>query len=248
MAKKEEFKENGEEEKEVCRADFPPSFVFGVATASYQIEGACNEGSRGASIWDSFSHTEGKIIDGSSGDVAVGHYHRYSFLILSCIEEDVNLIQKFGFDGYRFSISWSRIFPDGLGTKVNDKGSTFYNNLINALLEKELHLCRYLALCNFVPLGSSFASSRIGGWLNKQIVTENNCFEGSQSEKSATSKSSRTSSFAIDLDAKEDEQAFQFENVTSSSRPVGRNKEKMKRKQDDEKKKIMKMIGKNTVL
>ncbi|KAE8711176.1 hypothetical protein F3Y22_tig00110303pilonHSYRG00456 [Hibiscus syriacus] len=102
MSKKDLFKEHVEEE-EVCRADFPPNFVFGVATSSYQIEGACNEGGRGPSIWDSFSHTEGKIIDGSNGDVAVDHYHRY--------KEDVDLIHKFGFDAYRFSISWSRIFP-----------------------------------------------------------------------------------------------------------------------------------------
>ncbi|KAK8715439.1 hypothetical protein V6N13_042773 [Hibiscus sabdariffa] len=103
MAKKEVVKETAEEEGEVCRADFPPNFLFGVATSSYQIEGACNEGGRGPSIWDSFSHTEGKIIDGSNGDVAVDHYHRY--------KEDVDLIHKFGFDAYRFSISWSRIFP-----------------------------------------------------------------------------------------------------------------------------------------
>ncbi|XVE90695.1 hypothetical protein DITRI_Ditri20bG0097600 [Diplodiscus trichospermus] len=158
MVKKEEFKENREEETEVSRADFPPSFVFGVATASYQIEGACNEGGRGASIWDSFSHTQGKIIDGSNGDVAVDHYHRY--------KEDVDLIQKFGFDAYRFSISWSRIFPDGLGTKVNEEGVTFYNNLINALLEKGIQ--PYATLYHWdLPL---HLHESIGGWLNKQIV------------------------------------------------------------------------------
>ncbi|XVF30225.1 hypothetical protein REPUB_Repub16aG0039200 [Reevesia pubescens] len=158
MAKKEVLKENLEEEEEVCKAEFPPSFVFGVATSSYQIEGACNEGNRGASIWDSFSHTQGKIIDGSNGDVAVDHYHRY--------KEDVNLIHKFGFDAYRFSISWSRIFPDGLGTKVNDEGITFYNNLINALLEKGIQ--PYVTLYHWdLPL---HLHESIGGWLNKQIV------------------------------------------------------------------------------
>ncbi|TYG76083.1 hypothetical protein ES288_D03G084400v1 [Gossypium darwinii] len=157
MAKKELFKENGEGE-EVCKADFPPNFVFGVATAAYQIEGACNEGSRGASIWDSFSHTEGKIIDGSSGDVAVDHYHRY--------KEDVNLIHKFGFDAYRFSISWSRIFPDGVGTKVNEEGIAFYNNLINALIEKGIQ--PFITLYHWdLPL---HLQESIGGWLDKQIV------------------------------------------------------------------------------
>ncbi|GMI78863.1 beta glucosidase 42 [Hibiscus trionum] len=158
MPKKEVFKETAEEEEEVCRADFPPNFVFGVATASYQIEGACNEGGRGPSIWDSFSHTEGKIIDGSNGDVAVDHYHRY--------KEDVDLIHKLGFDGYRFSISWSRIFPDGLGTKVNDEGIAFYNNLINALIEKGIR--PFATLYHWdLPL---HLQESIGGWLDKQIV------------------------------------------------------------------------------
>ncbi|XVF41408.1 hypothetical protein PTKIN_Ptkin01aG0277600 [Pterospermum kingtungense] len=161
MAKKEELKKNGVEEeegKEVSRVDFPPSFVFGVATASYQIEGAWNEGSRGPSIWDSFSHTEGKVLDGSNGDVAVDHYHRY--------KEDVDLIQKFGFDAYRFSISWSRIFPDGLGTKVNNEGITFYNNLINTLLEKGIQ--PFVTLYHWdLPL---HLQESIGGWLNKEIV------------------------------------------------------------------------------
>ncbi|KAK8593672.1 hypothetical protein V6N12_045747 [Hibiscus sabdariffa] len=158
MAKKEVVKETAEEEGEVCRADFPPNFLFGVATSSYQIEGACNEGGRGPSIWDSFSHTEGKIIDGSNGDVAVDHYHRY--------KEDVDLIHKFGFDAYRFSISWSRIFPDGLGTKVNDEGISFYNNLINALIEKGIR--PFATLYHWdLPL---HLQESIGGWLDKQIV------------------------------------------------------------------------------
>ncbi|KAK8671980.1 hypothetical protein V6N13_110358 [Hibiscus sabdariffa] len=158
MAKKELVKEAAAEEGEVCRADFPPNFLFGVATASYQIEGACNEGGRGPSIWDSFSHTEGKIIDGSNGDVAVDHYHRY--------KEDVDLIHKFGFDAYRFSISWSRIFPDGLGTKVNDEGISFYNNLINALIEKGIR--PFATLYHWdLPL---HLQESIGGWLDKQIV------------------------------------------------------------------------------
>ncbi|KAI9116672.1 hypothetical protein K1719_012330 [Acacia pycnantha] len=119
MAKKDEFvNENNGVKKQVSRRDFPPNFVFGVATSSYQVEGACKEGGRGAR----------KISDQSNGDVAVDHHHRY--------KEDIDLIAKLGFDAYRFSISWPRIFTDGLGTKVNDEGVAFYNNLIVALLQR----------------------------------------------------------------------------------------------------------------
>ncbi|KAJ0019020.1 hypothetical protein Pint_11688 [Pistacia integerrima] len=162
MVKKDEFlKQNEHQEsnnKQVSRSDFPPDFIFGVATSAYQIEGACKEGGRGASIWDAFSHTEGKIIDKSNGDVAVDHYHRY--------KEDIDLIAKLGFDGYRFSISWSRIFPDGLGTKVNEEGITFYNNIIDALLEKGI--TPYITLYHWdLPL---HLHDKMGGWVNKEIV------------------------------------------------------------------------------
>ncbi|XP_047177114.1 beta-glucosidase 42-like [Vigna umbellata] len=160
MVKREEFlRENDHNENSsVSRSDFPPNFVFGVATSAYQIEGGCKEGGRGPSIWDAFSHTDGKIIDKSNGDVAVDHYHRYM--------EDIDLIAKLGFDAYRFSISWSRIFPDGLGTKINDEGITFYNNIINALLERGIQ--PYVTLYHWdLPL---HLHETMGGWLNKQIV------------------------------------------------------------------------------
>ncbi|KAK1562811.1 hypothetical protein Q3G72_017470 [Acer saccharum] len=162
MAKKEKIlKENEQVEsnhREVSQSDFPPSFVFGVATSAYQIEGACKEGGRGASIWDAFSHTEGKILDGSNGDIAVDHYHRY--------KEDIELIAKLGFTAYRFSISWSRIFPDGLGTKVNEEGITFYNNIIDALLKKGIQ--PYVTLYHWdLPL---HLHESMGGWVNKEIV------------------------------------------------------------------------------
>lgn len=145
-------------ERQLARCDFPPDFVFGVATSAYQIEGACSEGGRGASIWDEFSHIEGKILDGSNGDVAVDHYHRY--------KEDIDLIASLGFNGYRFSISWSRIFPDGLGEKVNEEGIKFYNNLINYLLEKGIQ--PFVTLYHWdLPL---HLEKSIGGWLNKQII------------------------------------------------------------------------------
>ncbi|KAJ7949236.1 Beta-glucosidase [Quillaja saponaria] len=161
MAKEDEFlneKQHNFNDRQVSRSDFPPNFVFGVATSAYQIEGACKEGGRGASIWDSFSHTTGKIIDRSNGDVAVDHYHRY--------KEDIDLIAKLGFDAYRFSISWSRIFPDGLGTSVNKEGISFYNNVINCLIQKGIQ--PYVTLYHWdLPL---HLHESMGGWLNKKII------------------------------------------------------------------------------
>lgn len=143
---------------EISRGDFPPGFVFGVATASYQVEGATLEDGRGKSIWDAFAGTKGNIKDGSNGDIAVDQYHRY--------KEDVELIAKLGFDAYRFSISWPRIFPDGLGTKVNEKGIAYYNNLINSLLEKGIQ--PYATLYHWdLPLN---LQELIGGWLSEKIV------------------------------------------------------------------------------
>lgn len=145
----------------LSRSDFPPNFVFGVATSAYQIEGASGEGGRGASIWDDFSRVEGRIVDGSNGDVAVDHYHRY--------EEDIDLIAKLGFDAYRFSISWSRIYPDGLGSQINMEGITYYNKLIDALVKKGIQ--PYVTLYHWdLPV---HLHNSMGGWLSKQIV---NCF------------------------------------------------------------------------
>ena len=101
------------------------SFVWGVATAAYQIEGACQTDGKGLNIWDAFSHTPGKVLNGDTGDVACDHYHRY--------EEDIALMKELGVDGYRFSISWSRVLPTGRG-EVNPEGLAFYNRLIDGLL------------------------------------------------------------------------------------------------------------------
>lgn len=103
---------------------FSSDFLFGVATAAYQVEGAWNEDGKGESIWDRFAHTPGKILDGMSGDVACDHYHRY--------HEDITLMKELGVDAYRFSIAWSRIFPEGRG-RVNEKGIDFYRKLIEKL-------------------------------------------------------------------------------------------------------------------
>src|SRR3954468_24241988 len=104
---------------------FPAGFVWGTATSAYQIEGAVNEDGRGRSIWDTFSHTPGKIGDGSNADRANDHYHRY--------KDDVRLIKDLGVKAYRFSIAWPRVFPEGTG-KPNPKGLDFYNRLLDELL------------------------------------------------------------------------------------------------------------------
>lgn len=106
---------------------FSKDFVWGVATASYQIEGAFDEDGRGESIWDRFSKTPGKILNGHTGDVACDHYHRY--------KEDVALIKELGVDSYRFSLAWPRIIPQGSGS-INQKGIDFYKRLIDELLKQ----------------------------------------------------------------------------------------------------------------
>lgn len=108
---------------------FPKSFVWGTATAAYQIEGAWREDGRGPSIWDAFSHIPGKVHGGHHGDVACDHYHRF--------EEDVELMKGMGVSAYRFSLSWSRIFPQGRG-EVNEAGAAFYDRLIDRLVEREI--------------------------------------------------------------------------------------------------------------
>jgi beta-glucosidase len=105
--------------------EFPEGFHWGVATSAYQIEGAANEDGKGKSIWDTYTHTPGKIRDGSTGDIANDHYHRY--------KEDVQLMASMGAKAYRFSISWPRIFATGTG-QPNPKGLDFYSRLTDALL------------------------------------------------------------------------------------------------------------------
>jgi beta-glucosidase len=105
--------------------NFPPNFVWGVATSSYQIEGAWNEDGRGESIWDRFAHTPSKIEDGSNGDTACDHYHRWA--------DDIALMQSLNIPAYRFSIAWPRILPSGRG-QVNQAGLDFYNRLVDRLL------------------------------------------------------------------------------------------------------------------
>lgn len=104
---------------------FPENFVWGAATASYQIEGAWNKHGKGESIWDRFSHTPGHVLNDDTGDVANDHYHLW--------RKDIRLMKQIGIQAYRFSTSWPRILPNGRG-KVNQKGLEFYSKLVDALL------------------------------------------------------------------------------------------------------------------
>jgi beta-glucosidase len=108
---------------------FPEGFLWGCATAAYQIEGGARDDGRGASIWDVFSHTPGKTHDGDTGDVADDSYHLY--------KEDVQLLKALGVRGYRMSISWSRLFPTGKGP-VNTKGLDYYNRVVDELLANNI--------------------------------------------------------------------------------------------------------------
>jgi beta-glucosidase len=118
---------NGSPDYRDSGLEFPADFVLGSATAAYQIEGAFQEDGRGASIWDTFSHTAGRIQGGDTGDVADDHYHRVS--------ADLDLMTKLGLDAYRFSIAWTRIQPEGKG-KPLEAGLSFYSRLVDGLLER----------------------------------------------------------------------------------------------------------------
>ena len=105
---------------------FPKGFVWGSATSAYQVEGAWDKDGKGESIWDRFSHTPGKIRDGSTGDVACDHYNRW--------REDIALMKELGLKAYRFSVAWPRVIPQGRGA-VNEAGLKFYSNVVDELLK-----------------------------------------------------------------------------------------------------------------
>ncbi|XP_020084044.1 probable inactive beta-glucosidase 14 [Ananas comosus] len=139
------------------RSQFPPHFLFGTATSSFQIEGAYLEGNKGLSNWDVFSHIYGHINDGSNADIADDHYHRYL--------EDIELMHSLGVNAYRFSISWSRILPRGRFGDVNPVGVAFYNSLIDALVSKGIQ--PFVTLNHFdVP---HELEVRYGAWLSPEI-------------------------------------------------------------------------------
>lgn len=135
---------------------FPKGFYWGAATAAYQVEGAWNEDGKGESIWDRFAHTPGKIKDGSNGDVACDHYHRW--------REDIALMRALDLNSYRFSVSWPRIQADGTG-KPNPKGVDFYSRLVDALLEA--HIRPSLTLYHW-DLPQKLEDA--GGWTNRDLA------------------------------------------------------------------------------
>ncbi|MFZ6758677.1 GH1 family beta-glucosidase [Undibacterium sp. Ji50W] len=135
---------------------FSPAFTWGVATSAYQIEGAAAADGRGPSIWDTFTHTPGKIIDGSTGDVACDHYHRYA--------EDVDIIASLEVDSYRFSISWPRVQALGYGA-WNEAGFEFYSRLLDKLEEKNIKA--HITLYHWdLPQGLQDK----GGWLDRETT------------------------------------------------------------------------------
>lgn len=135
---------------------FPKDFLFGAASASYQVEGAWNEDGKGLSNWDVFSKIPGKTFEGTNGDVAIDHYHRY--------KEDIKLMADMGLESYRFSISWPRIIPDGTGY-VNSKGIEFYNNVINECLK--YNIVPFITLYHW-DLPNCLEEA--GGWTNKKTI------------------------------------------------------------------------------
>ncbi|URE31841.1 beta-glucosidase [Musa troglodytarum] len=143
----------------LSRGSFPKGFVFGTASSSYQYEGAVKEDGRGRTVWDTFAHSFGKVIDFSNADVAVDQYHRF--------DEDVQLMKDMGMDAYRFSIAWSRIFPNGTG-EVNQAGIDHYNKLIDALLANGIE--PYVTLYHW-DLPQALAD-RYNGWVDRQIIED----------------------------------------------------------------------------
>ncbi len=105
---------------------FPNDFLWGGATAAFQIEGAASEDGRGPSVWDTFTRRPGAIANDATADIATDHYHRF--------KEDIGLMKDLGLKAYRFSVSWSRVFPQGTGAP-NPKGLDFYSRLVDGLLE-----------------------------------------------------------------------------------------------------------------
>lgn len=151
--------ENNNSSIPITRADFPPGFVFGTASSAYQFEGAVNEGNRTDSIWDTFTHRPGRIMDFSNGDIAVDQYHRF--------KEDIDLMVDMGMDAYRFSISWSRLFLNG-SQDINKAGLDYYNALIDTLLAKGID--PYVTLYHWdLPQALEDAYD---GWLNPQIIAD----------------------------------------------------------------------------
>ncbi|THG34972.1 beta-glucosidase [Glaciibacter flavus] len=136
--------------------EFPTDFVFGSATAAYQIEGAVAEDGRGPSIWDTFSHTPGAVLNGDTGDVADDHYHR--------LDADLDLMKELGLEAYRFSIAWPRIQPTGRGP-ANEAGLAFYDRLVDGLIARGI---RPIATLYHWDLPQALEDA--GGWTERSTA------------------------------------------------------------------------------
>jgi beta-glucosidase len=136
--------------------DFPRDFVWGAATASYQIEGAATEDGRGESVWDRFCATPGKVRNGDNGAIACDFYHRY--------RDDIALMRELGIDAFRFSIAWPRVLPEGRGA-VNEKGLDFYDRLVDELLGNGIE--PYVTLFHW---DTPQVLEDRGGWPDREIV------------------------------------------------------------------------------
>jgi len=137
------------------RSDFPDDFVFGAATAAYQIEGH-KFGGAGSTHWDTFAATPGNVVRAEDGALACDHYHRY--------EADLDLLQEAGMDGYRFSTSWARVMPEGRGP-VNVEGLDYYDRLVDAMLARGLK--PFQTLYHW-EMPSALAD--LGGWTNRDVA------------------------------------------------------------------------------
>ena len=137
---------------------FPAGFLWGSATASYQVEGAYQEDGRGMTIWDTFSHTPGKVANGDTGDIADDFYHLY--------KQDIALMKDMGLKTFRFSVAWSRVFPNGTGTP-NPKGLDFYHRMIDSLLEAGI-----APYCTMFHWDLPQALEDKGGWQNRQTAVD----------------------------------------------------------------------------
>jgi len=137
---------------------FPKNFIWGVATAAFQVEGGVNEGGRGPSIWDTFSHVEGNIFENATAEVACDHFHRY--------KEDILLVKELGANAYRFSISWSRVLPTGsIEGGISEKGLAFYEALCQEVLANGIE-----PIATLYHWDLPEALEQQGGWLQRGTV------------------------------------------------------------------------------
>ncbi|VDM56800.1 unnamed protein product, partial [Angiostrongylus costaricensis] len=137
--------------------NFPSGFKWSVATSAFQIEGASKEDGRGPTIWDEYQKKPGKIIDNSTADISSDSYHKF--------REDIKLLKSLGVSHYRFSLSWSRMFPTGVTTNPNLKGIQHYHAVIDTLIENNIE-----PMVTLYHWDLPLALHDAGGWLNKEIV------------------------------------------------------------------------------